>query len=89
MSPETFYFKLLFVYMFKYLNYVGRWWLIGKVDAFRPKGHGFDTRTSRHVGTMGRSFIHSCQRRFCVKFRHSIRSVSGAPLSSGGLEEAL
>ena len=26
---------------------------------------------------------------FGVKFRHSIRAVSGAPLSSSGLEEAL
>ena len=68
---------------------VGHVWRIGKVDAFRPKGHGFDSRSSRHVGTLGKSFIHSCLWHFGMKFRHSICAVSGAPLSSSGLEEAL
>ena len=68
---------------------VGRVWRIGRVDAFRPKGHGFDSRSSRHVGTLGKSFTHSCLWCFGVKFRHSIRAVSGAPLSSSGHEEAL
>jgi len=26
---------------------------IGRVDAFRRKGHGFDSRSSRHVWTLG------------------------------------
>src|SRR6218665_2983422 len=56
---------------------------------FRPEGHGFDSRSSRHVGTLGKSFTHSCLRCFGVNFRHSIRAVSGAPLSSSGLESAL
>ena len=30
-----------------------------RVDAFRPKGHGFDSRSSRHVGTLGKFFTHS------------------------------
>src|SRR6218665_2577856 len=30
----------------------------------------------------------ACLWHFSVKLRHSIRAVSGAPLSSGGLEEA-
>ena len=68
---------------------VGRVWRIGRVDAFRPRGHGFDSRSSRHVGTLGKSFTHSCLWRFGVKFRHSIRAVSGAPLSNSGFEEAL
>ena len=59
----------------------GAWW--------RPKGRGFECRSSRHEGTLGKPFTHSCLRRFGVKLRHSIRAVSGAPLSSGGLEEAL
>jgi len=59
------------------------------VDVFRPKGHGFDSRSSRHIGTLGKFFTHSCLWRFGVKFRHCIRAVSGAPLSSRGLEEAL
>src|SRR6218665_1001314 len=29
----------------------GRGWGIGSVDAFRPKAHGFDSRSWRHVGT--------------------------------------
>ena len=64
-------------------------WRIGRVDAFRPKGLGFDSRSGRHVGTLGKSFTQSCLWRFGMKFRHSIRVVSGAPLSSSGLEEAL
>ena len=68
----------------------GRVWSIGRVDTFRLKGHGFDSRSSHHVGTLGKSFTHRCLWRFGVKFRHSIRAVSGAPLSStGGLEEML
>src|SRR6218665_638936 len=53
------------------MSFVGRGWRNGSVDAFCPKGHGFDLW------------------RFGVKLRHSIRAVSGAPLSSNGLEEAL
>ena len=69
---------------------VGLVWRIGKrFDAFRPKGHGFDSRSSRHVGTLGKSFARSCLWRFGVKLRHSIRAASGAPLSGRGLEEAL
>ena len=33
--------------------------LIGRFDAFRLKGHGFDSRSCRHVGTLGKSFTHS------------------------------
>ena len=68
---------------------VGRVRRIARVDAFRPKGHGFDSRSSRHVWTSGKFFTHSCLWRFGVKFRHSIRAVSGATLSSSGLEEVL
>src|SRR6218665_1151870 len=71
-------------------EFVGRGWRIGGVDAFRPKGHAcFDSRPSHHVVNFGKSFIHSCLLRFGVKFWHSIRAVSGAPLSSSGLEKAL
>jgi len=64
----------------------GVWWLISRVDAFRPKSRGFESLSSRHVGTLGKSFTRSC---FGVKLQHSIRAVSGAALSSSGLEEAL
>src|SRR6218665_3591581 len=49
----------------------GTWWSIGRLIAFRPKGGGFISCSSRHVEGS------------------SIRAVSGAPLSSSGLEKAL
>src|SRR6218665_640078 len=67
----------------------GMWWRIGRVDNFQPEGPGFDSRSSRHIGTLGKSLTHSCLWRFSVKLRHSIRAVSGALLSRSGLEEAL
>src|SRR6218665_4152481 len=51
---------------------------IGRDDAFRPKGRGFEFRSSLHVGTLGKSFTHSCLWRFAVKFRHSICAVVGS-----------
>jgi len=48
----------------------------------RNVGQGFDSRYSRHIGTLCKSFTHSCLCRFGVKFRHSIRAVSGASLST-------
>ena len=77
------------MYLIEFVRLVGHGWHIGGVDTFRPKGHGFDSCSSRHVGTLGKSFTHSCLWRFGVKFQHSIRAVSGAPLISSGLEEAL
>jgi len=53
------------------------------------KGCRFESRSSRHIGTLGKSFSHSCLWRFNVKLRHSIRAVLGALLSSIGFEEAL
>jgi len=40
------------------------WWRFGRFVACRLKSRGFDSRSSRHVGTLGKSFTHS------VKFRH-------------------
>ena|SRR6218665_1189327 len=59
------------------------WWFIGRFVAFRPKGRRFESRSSRHVGALGKPFTHSS------KLRHSIHAMSGVPLSSSGLEEAL
>src|SRR6218665_3119573 len=53
-------------------QHLGHVWRIGRVDAFRPKGHGFDSRSSHHVVTLGKSFTHSCLWRFGMKFRHSM-----------------
>ena len=48
------------------------------------KGRRFESCSSRH-----KSFTRSCLWRFAVKLRHSLHTVSGAPLSSSGLEDAL
>src|SRR6218665_2604120 len=65
------------------------WWLTGRFDAFHPKGCGFESRSGHHVGTLGKSFTLRCLWHFGVKLLHSIFTVSGVPLSSSGLEEAL
>ena len=65
------------------------WRLIGRFDAFCSTGRGLESRSSRHVGTLGKSLTHSCLWRFDVKLRHSIRAVSVALLSSSGLEYTL
>src|SRR6218665_2190476 len=69
--------------------YCGAWWLIGRFDAFRQKGRGFESHFSRPVGTLGKSFTRSCLWHFSMKLRHSIRAVLGALLSIRVLEEAL
>jgi len=56
---------------------------------FNRRVVGFQSRSNRHAGTLGKSLTCSCLWRFGVKLKHSIRAVSGALLSSGGLEEAL
>src|SRR6218665_241468 len=38
----------------------GSWWLIGRFIAFRPKSRGFESRSSRQVGTLGKSYNRSC-----------------------------
>ena len=58
-------------------------------SAFRLKGGSFESRSSHHVETLGKSFTRSCLWRFGMKLRHSIRAVSGVPLSSSRLEKAL
>jgi len=63
--------------------------LTGRFVAYRLKGRVFESRSSRYVGTLGKSFTRSCLWRFGLKLRHSIRVVSGAPLSSSELEEVL
>jgi len=50
------------------------WWIISRFDTFRPKGREFESRASRHVGTVGKSFPRSCLWRFGLKLRHSIRA---------------
>ena len=50
----------------------GTWWRFGRVDASRPEGRGFESHSSRHVGTLGKSFTHSCLWRFGMKLRGTV-----------------
>src|SRR6218665_1350752 len=63
-------------------------WRIGIVDAFHPKGHEFDSRSSRHLGTLGKYVTHSYLWRFGMKFRYRILAVSGVPLSSQSINQS-
>jgi len=38
----------------------GTWYLSGKFGALRPQGRSFESHSSLHVGTLGKSFTHSC-----------------------------
>ena len=38
----------------------GSWWLSGKFVALRPEDRRFESHSSRHIGTLGKSFTHSC-----------------------------
>jgi len=40
----------------------GTWWRLGWDDDFQPESRRFDSRSSRHVGTLGKSFTCSCFR---------------------------
>jgi len=50
-------------------NIVGSWWPICWVDTVPPKCRGFESRSSRHLGALGKSFTHSWLWRFGVKLR--------------------
>jgi len=65
------------------------WGVVGRFDAIRPKGCGFESWSSRHVGTLIKPFTRRCLWHFSVKLQYSIRAVSRVSLSSIGLEEAL
>ena len=57
----------------------GTWWRLGWDDDFQPECRGFDSHSSRHVGTLGKSFTCSCMPvHFGVKLRYSIRAVVGS-----------
>ena len=56
-SGET---MLLSIWVLFHGRSCGMWWSLGWDDDFQPEGRGFDSRSSRHVGTLGRSFTCSC-----------------------------
>ena len=41
---------------YNYISICGTWWQIGWVGDFQPEGRGFHSRSSRHVGTLSKSF---------------------------------
>ena len=65
-----------------------QWRLVGRgrVNICRPEGCGFESRSSHHVGTLGKSLTRSCLWRFSVKLWHSIHAVSGVFLGSSYLK---
>src|SRR6218665_3870889 len=73
----------------KLKHITGTWWRIVRVEAFQPEDCGFESRSSRHIGTLRKSLTHSCLWRYGVKLRHSILALSGPLLGSTGIEEAL
>ena len=60
---------------------MGRGWRIGRVDTFRPKGHGFDSLSTPrwHLGQVLHSQLPVVLRR---EIPASVLAVSGATLSS-------
>ena len=52
--------RILFVYLCRKRLNCGMWWHIGWVYDFQPGGRGFDSCSSHHVGTLGKSFTFSC-----------------------------
>ena len=61
-----------------FLHNCGLWWLCGRFGAMRPEGRGFESHSSRHIGTSGKSFTRSCLWRFRMELWHSIRAVFSA-----------
>ena len=76
--------KFIHIYIHIYVR--GTWWSIGRVEAFRLEGRrGFESCSIRHVGTLDKLPV-ALRDETPAQY---IRAVSGALLSSGGLEEAL
>ena len=51
------------------INICGVWRLIGRFVTFHQESRGFESCSSRHVETLGKSFTYSCLWRFGVKLR--------------------
>ena len=56
----------------------GAWWRIGWVNASELEGRGFESRSSRHVGTLGKSFTYSCLLRLGISDTVSIAVIGSA-----------
>ena len=66
------YFWITFKLLRDHIYLVGHRWRIGRVDAFRPEGHGIESHSSRQLGTLGKSFTYiACSPSAC-KLRHSV-----------------
>src|SRR6218665_71727 len=49
-----------YIHRFIHATYIYAWWRIGRVTTFRLEGRGFESHSSRGVGTLGKSFTYSC-----------------------------
>src|SRR6218665_3614355 len=48
-----------YIHAYMYACMYEAWWLISRFDEFRSKGSRFESRSSRHVRTLGKSFTRS------------------------------
>ena len=55
--------------------YTGAWWLIGRFGAFLPWSRGFDSRFSRHLGTLGMFFTVALQSETLTQYPCCVRSA--------------
>src|SRR6218665_855114 len=70
------------------LHLCGAWWHIGRVDAFQPEDREFESRSIRHVGTLGKSFTYSCLLGFSMRTPIQCRLVLlGAFLKGSGCDK--
>src|SRR5688572_23995847 len=59
--------------------YCGARWCSSMFGALQPEGCGFESTSSRRVGTLGMQVLHSqLLMRFGVKLRFSVRAVVGS-----------
>ena len=63
---------LLITYSVALLHIFRMWWLSGRVGALCPQGRKFESRSSRHVGTLGESFTRSCLWRFACVYSDTV-----------------
>ena len=62
----------LIVPWFQTSTHTWAWWLIGSFVAIRPKGRGFESHSSRPVGTLGRSFTRNSSYSFSLCLEYSL-----------------
>ena len=56
MSPNKQKYNTMLSLLISHSRNGGVWWLRGKFGALRPEGRRFESHSSRHVETLGKSF---------------------------------